>query len=162
MNFKQQSSLLELLCILVLAILGLAISYYFDFIEKMRLWIALHKSHHIDELVAFLVVLTFGLAIFSLRRWWEEMKDHAELRRLMVEKERMIGELTEATKKIRILKGLLPICSHCKNIRNEEGKWQQLEKYVSEHSEAQFSHGICPSCLQEHYSEQSPKKEKSA
>jgi hypothetical protein len=65
----------------------------------------------------------------------------------------MIVELHEATEKIKILKGFLPICSHCKKIRNDEGYWQQLEKYISEHSEAQFSHGICPTCAKEHYSE---------
>ena len=71
----------------------------------------------------------------------------------------MIIELQEATEKIKILRGFLPICSHCKKIRDDEGYWQQLEKYISEHSEAQFSHGICPSCAKEHYSELLPEKE---
>ena len=46
------------------------------------------------------------------------------------------------------LSGLLPICSYCKRIRKEENRWQQLEVYLSEHSEAEFSHGICPDCLE--------------
>ncbi|MGA9755570.1 MAG: hypothetical protein WBV23_10560 [Desulfobaccales bacterium] len=160
-NFKQQSSLLELLCIIVLAILGVAISYYYDFIEEMYIWSVLHKSHLIDELVVLLIVLTFGLAIFSFRRWREQIRKHSELKRLMSEKERMIVELHEATEKIKILKGFLPICSHCKKIRNDEGYWQQLEKYISEHSEAQFSHGICPTCAEKHYSELLPGKDSS-
>lgn len=54
---------------------------------------------------------------------------------------------------LRMLKGIIPICMHCKEIRDDKGSWNQLEKYISEHSEAQFSHGICEKCLEKHYSE---------
>ena len=50
---------------------------------------------------------------------------------------------------IRHLKGVIPICSYCKKIRNDEKSWQQLESYISEHSDALFSHGLCPDCLDE-------------
>jgi K+-sensing histidine kinase KdpD len=53
---------------------------------------------------------------------------------------------------VKILRGLLPICSFCKKIRKENNVWEHIEQYVTEHSEAQFSHGLCPNCLQEHYS----------
>lgn len=69
------------------------------------------------------------------------------------EREALIVELREAMERIKTLKGLLPICAHCKNIRNDEGYWQKLEAYVSEHSEATFSHGICPDCIKKHYPE---------
>jgi len=59
--------------------------------------------------------------------------------------------LTEAIDNIKVLQGLLPICASCKNIRNDSGSWKQMEEYISEHSEAQFSHGICPECQQKHY-----------
>lgn len=52
---------------------------------------------------------------------------------------------------VRLLTGLLPICSFCKKIRNEANEWIQLEQYISDHSEAQFSHGLCPDCLRQHY-----------
>jgi hypothetical protein len=52
-----------------------------------------------------------------------------------------------------ILTGLLPICSHCKRIRDDKGYWSQVDSYVSKHSEAEFSHSLCPSCLREHYPE---------
>lgn len=52
---------------------------------------------------------------------------------------------------VRTLRGLIPICAHCKKIRTDVGDWQQVERYVRDHSEAEFSHGICPDCLQEHY-----------
>jgi phosphoserine phosphatase RsbU/P len=57
-----------------------------------------------------------------------------------------ILELEEALANVKALQGLLPICSYCKKIRNDRNYWQQVEGYISEHSEAQFSHGICPDC----------------
>ncbi len=62
-------------------------------------------------------------------------------------------ELQRAQSEIRVLRGLLPVCSHCRKIRTEAGAWQPMERFVAEHSEAQFSHGFCPDCLAEHYPE---------
>ena len=58
-----------------------------------------------------------------------------------------VHELQEALGTVKQLHGLLPICSYCKRIRDDNDYWQQLESYVSEHTDAQFSHGICPGCL---------------
>jgi hypothetical protein len=52
---------------------------------------------------------------------------------------------------LKQLHGLLPVCSHCRRVRDDHGGWRQLEAYVRDHSEAEFSHGICPECLREHY-----------
>jgi len=57
------------------------------------------------------------------------------------------SRLKSSEEEIRILKGIIPICSYCHNIRNDEGAWDQLEAYISKHSDAQFSHGICPACI---------------
>ena len=57
-----------------------------------------------------------------------------------------VRELEEALSRVKALQGLLPICSYCKKIRNDRNYWQQVEAYISEHSEAIFSHGICPEC----------------
>ncbi len=54
---------------------------------------------------------------------------------------------------VKILRGLLPICCHCKNIRDDLGDWSTIETYIQLHSEVDFSHGICPDCLQIHYPE---------
>ncbi len=56
---------------------------------------------------------------------------------------------------IKTLKGIIPICMHCKEIRDDKGYWNKLEKYITEHSDAQFSHSICDKCLKEHYPEDS-------
>jgi CheY-like chemotaxis protein len=60
-------------------------------------------------------------------------------------------ELEDAFANIKILKGMLPICSCCKKIRDDQGYWQQLEQYLYDHTEANFSHGVCPECLDSHY-----------
>ncbi|HOC59519.1 MAG: response regulator transcription factor [Syntrophaceae bacterium] len=66
-----------------------------------------------------------------------------------------IRQLQEAVSQIKSLRGIIPICSYCHKIRNDQKSWQQLEKYISEHSGAEFSHGICPECLKKHYPEES-------
>ena len=58
-----------------------------------------------------------------------------------------VRELHEALEDIKTLRGIIPICSHCKKVRDDEGYWTQVEVYVRDHSEAQFTHGICPECI---------------
>lgn len=57
-----------------------------------------------------------------------------------------VAELEEALSRVKQLQGLLPICSYCKKIRDDRNYWEQVESYIARHSEAQFSHGICPDC----------------
>jgi response regulator RpfG family c-di-GMP phosphodiesterase len=57
-----------------------------------------------------------------------------------------VSELEEALGQVRALEGILPICCYCKRIRDDQNYWQQVESYISQHSQAQFSHGICPGC----------------
>jgi response regulator RpfG family c-di-GMP phosphodiesterase len=60
---------------------------------------------------------------------------------------RRVTELEAALASVKQLRGLLPMCSYCKKIRVDDSYWQQLEGYITEHSEAKFSHGICPECF---------------
>lgn len=60
-------------------------------------------------------------------------------------------DLEKALSEIKTLSGIVPICMHCKGIRDDQGYWNQLEKYISEHSDAQFSHGICEKCIEKYY-----------
>lgn len=69
-----------------------------------------------------------------------------ELRKVIAALDKEIVEHKEALSRVRQLQGLLPICSYCKKIRDDQNYWQQVEGYISHHSEAQFSHGICPDC----------------
>lgn len=68
-----------------------------------------------------------------------------------IELERLNKELLTANDNIRVLKGLIPICANCKKVRNDDGFWEQVEVYVRDHSEADFSHSICPNCVKELY-----------
>ncbi len=67
------------------------------------------------------------------------------------EREKLIRELQEALAKVKTLTGLLPICASCKKIRDDKGYWNQIEAYIRDHSEAEFSHGICPECMKKLY-----------
>jgi phosphoserine phosphatase RsbU/P len=60
-------------------------------------------------------------------------------------------ELQKALKEVKVLRGLIPMCASCKKIRNDGGFWQQLEEYLGEHSEAEFSHGLCQPCIKKLY-----------
>lgn len=64
-----------------------------------------------------------------------------------------IDELREAMGQLRTLRGIVPICMHCKSVRDDHGYWKLVEAYVSQHSDAQFSHSICPKCMEKYYSE---------
>jgi len=67
------------------------------------------------------------------------------------EKDELIAKLQDALANVKKLSGLLPICSSCKKIRNDEGYWKQIEGYIAEHSEAVFTHGLCPDCVKKLY-----------
>lgn len=69
------------------------------------------------------------------------------------EKEKLIAELQEALSRVQLLSGLLPICSSCKMIQDDQGKWTHIEWYIKQHSNADFSHGICPDCAKKLYPE---------
>jgi AmiR/NasT family two-component response regulator len=75
--------------------------------------------------------------------------DLLSLRRANEVLQKRTKELGEALAKIKTLRGLIPICASCKKIRSDKGYWQQLEEYISEHSEADFTHGLCPECLKQ-------------
>ena len=69
------------------------------------------------------------------------------------QREKLIHELQNALSEVKTLRGILPICSHCKKIRDDKGYWNQIESYIHKHSDVDFSHGICPECAEKYYSE---------
>jgi len=71
--------------------------------------------------------------------------------RMEQERRKLLEELQEALANVKLLRGLLPICAGCKNIRDEEGYWHQVEAYIRDHSEAEFSHSVCPRCARSLY-----------
>ena len=69
------------------------------------------------------------------------------------ERDQLIQELQQALASVKSLSGLLPICASCKKIRDDQGYWEQVEAYISSHSEATFTHGLCPECFHKLYPE---------
>ncbi len=96
-------------------------------------------------------VITIALARFedmlTLRRL------NTELRAQQEEQARLIQELQEALSKVKMLSGMLPICASCKKIRDDHGYWHQVESYIRAHSQAEFTHGLCPDCARKLYPE---------
>jgi signal transduction histidine kinase len=137
------------------------------YIEDIRGEIAkLTKELIFISVGIFMIILL--LSVYIIRNSLKEM-----IKRLVAEKdlynykdgleelvEKRTGELQEAMSKIKILSGFLPICASCKKIRDDNGCWNQIESYVRDHSEAEFSHGICPDCAENLYPELYGKKEK--
>ena len=108
--------------------------------------LVIHSNTTLLAIAAILLITTIVVLFKSSR---------IDIQRKEVEKERekLIGELQDALAQVKTLRGLLPICANCKKIRDEKGYWNQIESYISQHSEADFSHGICPDCLKKLYPE---------
>jgi YesN/AraC family two-component response regulator len=91
--------------------------------------------------------------IAAVRKCTEYVLHERAIQKYNEEREKLILELQEANAKVKTLSGFLPICASCKKIRDDKGYWNQIETYISEHSEALFSHGICPDCAKILYPE---------
>jgi len=135
-----------------------ALSGYFIFHPMIHIISVFHlTSGHPDAislvseiLQAFSVsMLPWALAFMILNAFiglfW------GKIRQADAEKSKIIADLQEALTKVKTLSGFLPICAACKKIRDDKGYWNQIEAYISEHSAAEFSHGICPECVEKLY-----------
>lgn len=80
-----------------------------------------------------------------------EIKEKISLER---QRDKSILELTQALAEVRSLRGILPLCSYCKKIKDDKGNWEQVDVYINKHSQADVSHGICPECLKKHHPEE--------
>lgn len=90
------------------------------------------------------------------QKWCGRLWHHTDItdrKQAEEEKVKLVANLTEALNQVKKLSGFLPICSSCKKIRDDQGYWRQVEEYIREHSEAEFSHGICPECAEKLYPE---------
>jgi len=87
------------------------------------------------------VIISVFIAFFTTFRFMKSEK-------LLLDEK---SKLQKALDEIQTLRGIIPICSYCKQIRDDEGSWEQLEKYIHSHSEAQFSHSVCPTCMKKHH-----------
>ena len=123
------------------AVLIIAFFFFcrFDVFEMIFEWSRKYEEYQIDEIVSTLIVFAVLLVIFAIRRWIELKRQSRELQRAMAE--------------VKTLRGIIPICSYCKKIRDDKGAWTQMEEYINSHSESEFSHGVCPECYKKQMEE---------
>ncbi len=137
MKKQALASKIEILIIVFLSILVFFLSGRFDLLEKIMQFVHAHENYELDELIPVFIFLVFAFFFLFVKR---------------------SRKLIKADREIKHLQGIIPICSVCKKIRDEEGFWQQIESYISSHSDAEFSHGICNDCAQKMYGEEFTKK----
>lgn len=116
---------------------------------------ALQEGQLLRLPLLLIMAIFYGVTTERVRRINDEkagLLDYiAERKRAQEERDRLIKELREAMANIKTLRGFLPICAHCKNIRDDQGYWRSVEEYVRAHADVDFTHGICPRCLEKHF-----------
>lgn len=125
--------------LLAASVIMSAVLWKLDAFERFAVWSRRHERWQLDELLVLGAVGSVATSIFAFRRWRDSVHEMA-LRRQ-----------TEAG--LKRLEGLLPICSFCKRIRNSEGAWIDVETYVMDRADVDFSHGVCAACANHHYPE---------
>ena len=112
------------------------VGHYFKILSFLMVYFAIIKTG-IDS--------PFSLIFRELDDTNKQLREEIEIRK------KTEAELNSAIAEIKTLQGILPVCSYCKNIRDDQGSWSRIEAYISKHSDAQFSHGVCPDCMKEHH-----------
>lgn len=114
-----------------------------------------HKRSYTEEDLGFLTILANRAAftISHVRLYKNVQAANMKLQKQDEEQKKLIIELRNALDQVKTLSGLIPICSGCKKVRRDEGFWEQVEVFVEAHSEAEFSHSICPCCKEKMYAE---------
>jgi len=116
---------------------------------------SLSESHLLRIPMLFIMATFYGVFAEKVRRERHskvELIDYvAALKQAEKERESLIRQLQDALTKVKVLQGILPICARCKKIRDGKGDWHAMESYIREHSDADFTHGVCPECLNKLY-----------
>ena len=148
---QNSRSFRDLVVLVVLALLTLAGSLWFDPFSRAVAWVYRHDNWKLDELFTLSITLTFGLAWYSWRRWSELVEEKRERAKAEQEMHALTGLLYDALAELRVLQGLLRICESCKRVRDETGYWIPLEAYIESNSKARFFQGICHDCARRVY-----------
>ena len=133
----------DILVVIAVTVVSFFLFGKFDVLEAVVEFSAAHEAYEVDEIISSMVVMALCMIVVLFRRWRESVRARALIAR---QKE----ELETIMKEIKTLQGIIPICASCKNIRTEDGAWSQLETYIRTHSDAEFSHGLCPECVKKH------------
>lgn len=109
------------------------------------------KTHLTSTEISFILVSYIAVHLLGIITCWQI---HLARRKQFIEhksEQLTRQQLQETLAEIKVLRGIIPICAYCKQIRDDEGFWHQVEAYIRKHSGADFTHGICPGCMQEHF-----------
>lgn len=131
-----------LLCCVILVVY--LIAGHYDLFEKLVSFLEKYEEMELDEWIIAAVSACLGLVWFSHRRLKEISSLHGSL-------ENRNQVLERALEDVRRLEGIVPICSSCKKIRDDEGFWQGVEQFIEDRSDAKFSHSMCPNCQETFY-----------
>jgi len=147
------SSLKQMIALSVILCAAYGASLYFLAEESGSL-----LEGHLLRIPVLLILATFyGVTADTVRKERHQkvglLETIAALQRSEEERARLIRELQEALANIKTLSGMIPICASCKKIRDDKGFWNQIETYLRAHSDAKFTHGICPECVKKLYPE---------
>jgi len=128
--------------------------HQFEEIERQlrdqRVAEASRSMHSTNRMDLAIVLATFTALLLAL---WLQSREEAARRRAQEEREKVVQELSAALANVKTLSAMLPICSSCRKIRDDEGYWSQIEEYVRKHTDTEFTHGICPDCVRTLYPE---------
>ena len=138
---KGTSTTTDLAIITVITIISFFVFGKLDVLEKIVHLSEQYENYEIDELVSSAIVFSICMLVFAFKQIWTISKYNALLNK-------QYSELQDAISKIKVLEGTLTTCSCCKKVLDSDGEWHQMEVYIHTHSEAQFSHGYCPNCLE--------------
>jgi cell division protein FtsB len=141
---KRSNQIFELAMIALIVIFSFLLFSQFDLLKEVVNLSTQYEHYEIDEIVSTLIVLSFCMIWFSYKRWRETFQALAII-------EIKNNEIQHALDTIKILEGIIPICMHCKDIRDDKGAWHSLEEYISQHTDTTFSHGLCAKCKVIHY-----------
>ena len=129
-----------------------AISATFDIFNRIITFLYRHDTWQTDELFTVAVFLAFAFAIYARRRHSELVVQQRRREQAEEEKAKLVPELELARADISALKKLLPVCTSCKRVRDDQGYWSRVEEYIERHFLTRLDDGICPDCARKMFS----------
>lgn len=132
---------------ILLSLFLLASVWEFWLEEQIQvLFLDFQEAESFDKKIEYVItIMVFGILAMIAPLYLSIQSEKKKLQDLQ-ERENLIAELQATLSEVQHLQGIIPICSYCNKIRNEEGAWDKMEVYIQNHSDAAFSHGICPQC----------------
>jgi len=130
----------------LLVVLACQLIYFLAVLNDSLIGLQFYQFIYVSEYAFFFIVLSMAFVLLN-----QFMDLHTEFEALNASLEQQVEEQTQeirnAMAQMKTLEGIIPICAYCKKIRDDQASWHQLEQYISDHSDASFTHGICPACL---------------